>query len=299
MSTESNLSEANLSEENELGQYIPLHYHFHMLKDAPRMEPFREAVTKATPEGGTILELGGGTGVLSWFAAQKAKKIYCVERNPEMAEIAKKFLKMNTNGHRVEVIQGDASTYVPPEPVDLVICEMIHTAMIREKQMDVIQAFKNNYRKAFPTSKMPKLLPEAIIQAVQPIQENYSFYGYNAPVPLFEEAFSLNPDSIELGDPVVYQILDFQTDYSLKIQWKGEIEIKKAGVFNSLRFVLKNLLTIIPEENRSIDWHCRYIIIPLPEPRSVKVGAKFQVELDYVSGCSMKTFMDSVKVRTE
>jgi len=34
------------AEAHELGQFIPLHYHFHMLKDGPRMEPFKEAIEK-------------------------------------------------------------------------------------------------------------------------------------------------------------------------------------------------------------------------------------------------------------
>ncbi|MGC4002533.1 MAG: hypothetical protein QM811_05070 [Pirellulales bacterium] len=76
-----------MPEEMLLGQFIPLHYHFNMLQDRTRMEPFREAIEMVVPVGGKVLELGGGTGVLSWFAAQRAAKVWCVERNPALARL--------------------------------------------------------------------------------------------------------------------------------------------------------------------------------------------------------------------
>jgi hypothetical protein len=64
-----------------LGQFIPLHYHHNMLMDARRMRGFKSAIDYMVPEGGKVLDLGGGTGVLSWFAALKADKVWCVEMN--------------------------------------------------------------------------------------------------------------------------------------------------------------------------------------------------------------------------
>ena len=108
-------------EELLLGQFIPLHYHFNMLRDQTRMVPFREAIELTVPDGATVLELGGGTGVLSWFAAQKARQVWCVERNPALVRASRSFLRSNLNGERVTVVQADAMNYLPPEPVDVVI----------------------------------------------------------------------------------------------------------------------------------------------------------------------------------
>src|SRR5437868_9716772 len=109
-----------------LGQFIPLQYHHNMLMDSNRMKNFKAAIDYAVFPGAKVLELGGGTGVLSFFAAQKAEKVYCVEFNPDLVQEARKFLSMNENGDKVEVIHADAFDYLPPEPVDVVICEMIH-----------------------------------------------------------------------------------------------------------------------------------------------------------------------------
>lgn len=67
----------------ELGQFIPHVYHYNMLTDQTRMDAFRAAIALAVPPGSRVLELGGGTAVLSFFAAQHAAKVWCVEKNPE------------------------------------------------------------------------------------------------------------------------------------------------------------------------------------------------------------------------
>src|SRR3569833_718025 len=115
--------------EHELGQFIPLHYHHNMLNDTVRMRGFKAAIEHAVQPGMRVLELGGGTGVLSFFAAQKAQKVYCVEHNPELVRCARANLARNVNGHRVDVIKTNTNNKQPPEPKDVVICEMIHVAM--------------------------------------------------------------------------------------------------------------------------------------------------------------------------
>ena len=133
-----------MDKKNELGQFIPLHYHHNMLLDPARMGGFKTAITQVVQEGSVVVELGGGTGVLSFFAAQKAKKVYYVEYNPELVSEARRILEGNNNGERVELIHADACTFTPPEPIDVVICEMLHVGLLREKQLEVIDAFKRN-----------------------------------------------------------------------------------------------------------------------------------------------------------
>ena len=188
--------------QNELGQYIPLHYHANMLLDSFRMEAFQQAIDTSINAGDVVLELGGGTGILSFFAARRGAKVYCVERNPALADSAIAFLKMNHCDDRVEVIQADAMVYLPPEPVDCVICEMLHVAMIREKQLCVIHDLKRRYLKKYP-NQIPKFIPEASILAVQAIQYDYHFCGYQAPIPVFQNPVEQDQRTCGLTDPAV------------------------------------------------------------------------------------------------
>ena len=73
-----------------LGQFIPIHYHYQMLNQEQRTGAFEEAIAAVVRPGMKVLELGGGTGVQSFFAARAgATKVYCVERAPHVAAAAR------------------------------------------------------------------------------------------------------------------------------------------------------------------------------------------------------------------
>lgn len=281
--------------EMQLGQFIPIHYHYNMLQEDARMQGFKQALQYVVPEGGKVLELGGGTGVLSFFAAQKASKVYCVEHNPELTETAQRILALNPNGDRVEVIQADAFEYLPPEPVDVVICEMIHVAMLREKQIAVITRFKERYLQKFG-GPLPIFVPEACIQAIQPIQHSFNFEGYYAPVILFQNPVAEQPASLGLADPVVYEMFTYDNPLNEKIQWQGVLTIQQAGELNALRFITKNILAILNEQNRTIDWHSQYLIVPLDKSISVKPGDIIDVSFDYAAGADFDSLTENLQV---
>jgi len=277
-----------------LGQFIPVHYHHNMLMDQNRMHSFKSAIFHAVKPGAKVLELGGGTGVLSFFAAQAADKVYCVEFNPDMVREARKFLAMNQNGHKVEVIHADAFDYLPPEPVDIVICEMIHVGMLREKQVEVIESFKRRYLARFG-GPLPVFLPEAVIMAVQPLQQEFDFEGFQAPIIQFQPTNVIYPGTVELAQPGVYSIMDFSQPVDSLVAWEGQFLIEKAGRLNALRFITKNVLSIIEEQGTTIDWLNHYMMLPLATPLDVQAGDLVQVGFAYRCGGSIPSLEASIR----
>jgi predicted RNA methylase len=279
----------------ELGQFIPLHYHYNMLNDTARMRGFKAALDVAVQPGAKVLELGGGTGVLSFFAAQKAGKVWCVEHNPELVATARNILAMNPNGDKIDVIEADAFEYLPPEPVDVVICEMIHVAMLREKQLPVIASFKERYLKKFG-GPLPIFVPEAFIQAVQPVQQSFDFEGYHAPTILFQDPTLAQNKTFELAPSAIYQMVAYQDTLPLTCTWKGNVEIDCCGILNALRFITKNVLTITLSEQRTVDWFSQYLVVPLAEPLIVETGEEIEVEFSYAAGASFSALTSALKV---
>ena len=277
-----------------LGQFIPVHYHHNMLMDQNRMGAFQAAIAHAVRPGMKVLELGGGTGVLSYFAAQQADKVYCVEFNPDLVTEARRFLAMNPNGHKVEVIHADAFEYLPPEPVDVVICEMIHVAMLREKQVAVIEAFKQRYLERFG-GPLPIFMPEAVVMAVQPLQQDYGFHGYYAPIVQFQDTAVAYPGTVELAQPAVYSVLDFAAPVDSLIAWSGSFTVERDGSLNALRFVTKNVLSIVEEEGRTIDWLNHYMTLPLAKPLDVVAGDVVSVAFQYRAGASIPSLQASIR----
>lgn len=286
----------NKFESLELGQFIPLHYHHNMLNDTIRMKGFKEAINLVVKPGAKVLELGGGTGVQSFFAAQKAKKVYCVERNPELVSAARSFLAKNANGGKVEVIQADALHYLPPEPVDVVICEMLHTGLLREKQIPVIDSFKKRYWEKFG-SPLPVFVPETSIQAIQPIEQNFHFEGFYAPTILFQDPCAIQERSKSLGNPEVFQLLTYAEPFSQTCHWDGEIIIAEDGQLNALRLITKNILAINMLTHSTVDWHTQYIIVPLSTPIAVSKGDHISIRFSYQGGAPLNALSDSLEVR--
>jgi predicted RNA methylase len=278
-----------------LGQFIPLQYHHVMLMDPNRMKNFKAAIDYVVKPGSKVLELGGGTGVLSWFAAAKAEKVWCVEFNRELVTEANRFLDMNAHGEKVQVVHADAFEYLPPEPVDVMICEMIHVAMLREKQVEMVESFKRRYQERFGPV-LPTLIPTAVIMAVQPLQKAYDFEGYRAPIIQVEELGENEPGTIDLAAPSVYSTLDFTTDNTLEISWEGTLTIEKRGVVNSLRFITKNILAVVMEQSSTIDWLNRYMSFPLRSPIDVEAGDKLRIRFQYRAGAFISELMDALEV---
>ena len=280
-----------MNEKNELGQFIPLHYHYNMLHDTERMERFLAAINEMVKPGDTVLELGGGTGVLSFFAAQKAAKVFTVEYNPELVNEAKRILKFNPGCEKIEIILADATEYVPDKPVDVVICEMLHVGLLREKQTEVIHCFKENYKKKFG-SQRPFFIPCATLNAIQPVQQDFNFTGYTAPVLLFQDPYSMHKRTVELGNPVLYHQLMYDEPYGNSCCFDGMIQITKDGCLNALRVITKSILAF--SSAGSTDWHSQYLILPMDNPLDVKAGQEVRLCFSYEFGAPLNAFKPNI-----
>lgn len=269
--------------QSELGQFIPLVYHYNMLSDTARTSAFQNAIALAVTPQSTVLDLGGGTAVLSFFAAQAGAKVWCVEKNPELVSEARRILALNVGGERVQVIEADAFDYLPPEPVDVVICEMLHVGMLREQQLPVLASFKRRYLAKFG-APLPRFIPEAFFQAVQPVQQSFEFNGYYAPVPCFQDPLQTQARTVELGQPVIYHSGSYDGDFSLDCSWQGQLAFSQAGDFNAVRIITKNVLAVLEAEQRTLDWTNQYLLVPIEEPRRVVPGQRVRVSFSYQAG---------------
>lgn len=287
------------AENNTIGQFIPLHYHHNMLMDEQRMSSFETAIDRVVSPGAKVLDLGGGTGVLSWFASRKAAQVWCVELDPVLVEEARSLLAMNEHKARIEVVHADAFHFLPPESVDVVICEMIHTAMLREKLVAVLESFKRRYLERFG-EPLPRFMPEAVLMAVQPIQQDYCFQGFNAPIIQFQRTDVIQTGTQELAPPAIYATLDFAQENDLFIDWAESFNISADGTVNALRFITKNILAmparLSPSLNDStVEWLNHYLVLPLSEPCDVHMGESLNVSFRYQMGGPISSLRNSLR----
>ncbi len=75
--------------------------------------------------GDTVVDLGTGTGIIPLLLSAKtvAKKIYGIEIQDDVAEMANRSVKMNDLGDKIEIINDDlknALEYIPSSSVDVI-----------------------------------------------------------------------------------------------------------------------------------------------------------------------------------
>lgn len=287
----------DVPDDHQLGQYIPLHYHFNMLLDSDRVGAFQAAIDQYVTAGMHVVELGAGTGILSSFAARKGATVTCVERNPVLALKAEALLLQNGLAASTTVLNEDASCFVPDRPVDVVICEMLHVGLLREKQLQVIEAFKRNYRNAFGDQvKLPVFIPEASILMWQPIFQSFDFAGYWAPIPMFQAPRLSDARTTEMGPLDPYVSIDYADEFPKQFRCQQAVAAACDGEVNAVRFVTQNVLAINVSAQTAVTWPNQCLVLPWHEPLAVGHGQSIQISLDYASGDSIESLAESLKL---
>lgn len=112
-----------------------------MLQDDVRTTAFRDAIlgNRQAFEGKVVLDVGAGTGILSFFAAQAgAARVFAVERSGT-ASLAKELAKANGLDGVVEVVHGLLEEVsLPVSTVDVILSEWIGTFLIHEGMLDSV-----------------------------------------------------------------------------------------------------------------------------------------------------------------
>lgn len=272
---------------------IPLQYHVPMLLDEHRMTSFKEAIAAVVRPGMHVLDLGAGTGVLSYFAAERGATVTAVEREPLVFAAASSALR--AAGGRVTLIHADAATFVPDRPVDVVICEMMHVGQLREQQIAVIGAFKSNYRRAFPDAPMPVFLPAACLQAVQPVQQDFTYYGYAVAAPQFQDPFSVQDRTVQLAPPQIFQSFFYTQDLPERCESDLTFTAERSGWVNAVRVVTNNILAAGTSPDGPVQWRMNYLVVPLPAPLYAEPGDAVRISFSYRPGDQIDALASSVR----
>ncbi|GAA0806316.1 methyltransferase domain-containing protein [Spirilliplanes yamanashiensis] len=273
---------------------IPIQYHVPMLLDEHRMTGFEQAIAEVVTPGMHVLDLGAGTGVLSFFAAQRGARVTAVEREPVVLATARAALA-HAGEDQITLVHADARTYVPDEPVDVVLCEMLHVGLLRERQIEVIGGFKRRYAANFD-GPLPRFVPEACLQAVQPVQQDFTFHGYAVAAPQFQDPYSLQPRTVELADPEVFQQFYYDEDLPQTCTAETEFTVERPGWLNAVRIITKNVLAAFLEPPRTVDWLMNYLVVPLSRPVFTEEGTRVRVRFAYRPGDQIHVLQESAEV---
>jgi predicted RNA methylase len=174
---------------------------------------------------GTVYDLGTGSGILSAWAAPNSNFVYAIEINKSTAEIARSNLKDIDN---VEIITADATKFSFSKKADVIICEMLDTALIDEEQVPVL----NSVRKYLKNSGI--IIPCGILNCIEPVQVDTENICYE------EDG---HPKNRVLGAPNFYSRINFRYHIEETFNDSIDIKIKTHGIISGVKITTFTLIT--------------------------------------------------------
>jgi predicted RNA methylase len=237
-------------------------YHLDLLKDTDRLSVFYEAIEDYDSNTDLAYDLGCGSGVLSYFLSSKFKEIKSFEIDGKAFQCAKENLNDFDN---IEVIQSDVLDYNFTKKADLIVCEMLDTALIDEEEVPVL-----NYAKKFLKDD-GEIIPEGIINTVELVNMERHYVHWD------EES---NYETI--SDEIVYSQFNFLDEINPEFEAALKLRANKEGLVNGLKITTytklnENLIAgPMPMLNPPL-------LIPLDE-RQIKVNDFIDVKIKYIMG---------------
>jgi len=145
---------------------FPLSLHLAMLEDDVRMKKYSSAISNSIKPGDVVVDIGSGTGILSFLAANcGAAEVHGIEQS-QLATYAKRikdqsFSKANIEFHQLDILNDK----LPDINADVLVCELFGNFGIEEELIEIIKKAKDAFLK--PEGRM---IPEQLSLFVAPVQ---------------------------------------------------------------------------------------------------------------------------------
>ncbi len=261
--------------------------------DEPWLQAFQHAIRDTVRPGDQVVELGA-SGLLSLWAAQCGAQVTCIDPHGENLARARALVQSSPAQENIRWVQADYRDDVVTEAVDIVLCEHLHPALVEAPQIALADDFRQRHEQRF--GRTPRFLPDTSLLAVQPVEQDYDFYGCNIAQALYQQTEIQQTRTTGLGDPAIYHIVEYHLPASRLMRADFVFAAQADGRLNALRFISKHLLAIDAAEQRSIDWHSPYLVLPLPTPISLQAGDRLRLRFAYLAGAPLPFLSESLWV---
>ncbi len=257
---------------------LGLSYHYEMVSDNKRVIPFRNALMRVCT-GKRVFESGVGSGIMTILAAKAgAKKVYAVDIDPKVIEIARRNVERSGYGKIIQLMHKNTLTVTPKdldgEKVDVVIAENLSTWQVTEPQIILMNHINQNIAK--PNAVR---LPTIIFNYFELTQTKYHFHGaVNIRTHFFQFTGIRKPKI--LSDKVLFTQIDMRKINPPQIEKKVRVRVREDGMLNSLR--LTSPLQVYEEITfNASDSLMPAVVVPLKEDLPVKRGNTVELEIKY------------------
>lgn len=220
---------------------FPLLAYRGMREDAGRLQRFEDTITAqlagAPRDSLVVLEIGPGPYALLALMAVRAgaRRVYAVEANPEAAVAARKCLRKHPLGSRIVVLDGYSTDVELPEPVDIVLGEILGSIASEE---GVVATFRDARRFLRDPDRRDSWIPLRAQTFCAPVffrhhgtSEQDERYQDNERMKeqMVVRAADVDPEVCLLASAKVVECFHFHRPSTLVDDWSRELEFHVEG----------------------------------------------------------------------
>lgn len=228
-------------------------WHYSMLQDRERLGVFKWAIERSVKPEDILYDVGTGSGILAMISARIVRKVYAIELDPITYQYALENIRIN-GFNNIVLVEGDAREYIPEDEVDVVVMEMLDTALITEPQVPVMNAIlkKGILREG------GRIIPQRVYNTAQVVLSRMDHIYYDEEV-----------KSHPLSREVLYSIVDFNRVNREEVSYNLEFKISSDRVKEDKIGIRLNTYTQLTEDTvaGSTPMLNPPLVIPLENPR--------------------------------
>ena len=153
------------------------------LIDIARTDAFKNAIEEVVRPGDVVLDVGSGSGILSFLASRKTpSRIVAVELDPLLARCLRTSVERNGLTEVIDVVEGNALDIKKenfPSKVDVVLAEIVDTGLMDEQLVPVL----NRLWREGIIDASTRIIPNSYQTRMQLVNVGTEFYGYDITAP--------------------------------------------------------------------------------------------------------------------
>ncbi|XRO75933.1 50S ribosomal protein L11 methyltransferase [Methanocaldococcus sp. 28A] len=247
-------------------------WHYSLLTDYERLAIFKNAIERVVDKDDVVFDLGTGSAILAMIAAKNAKRVYAIELDSFTYDYAKENIKVN-GFNNIEIIEGDATTYKFKEKADVVIAELLDTALITEPQVKVMNSI---IERGF-LKEDAKIIPAKAISTIQLVEAKMNHIYYDEDI-----------KSEEVSEEIIYEEVNFYKINPIEVSYNIELELEKSCENLGIKLRTYTIL-----DDKHIAGQTPMLNPPLVIPLNKKANkGKVKINLSYGRGKDL----ESIKV---
>ncbi|HYC92543.1 MAG TPA: 50S ribosomal protein L11 methyltransferase [Thermoanaerobaculia bacterium] len=275
-----------------------LDYHRELLNDELRTHAFREAIAKTVRPGDVVIDLGCGSGILSFFACQAgAARVYAID-STRMADVAAYLSRHLGFADRITVIQKESREVELPERANVLISETLGVTGFDEG----IAGSVKDARARLLTADA-RIIPCRLGVSLVPVELDYDYdrhvafwseprYGFDlSPLRVFASnaiAFAHIRGNAHLAPPA--EMFSLAVGEATEAQGRASFTVQRKGFLHGFgaffTATLAEGITLTNARARETSWS--QALLPLEVPVQVRKGSHIAVELQTDDGRSWR-----------